>query len=270
MYARLSVQVIESASYVSELLGTPKQSESLAGLLGQANLLNLRMGRVDVRFADAFSLREFLAAQTKRREGLSTGSTSPGTAEAASKHQVAILRALGYRVLSQINEVSVAMPAALVATVLLTLRGRGIGRNELIRRFDWLRESIVARGGRVADLGAADSGTVVDRTIKVLGDLVGEHTDVLEPTFFAAKRFSLSIARNQARLWCPARSDAARSSTSSSPSRSCARPCTRYVRRVSTRLTIAERQAGRRRGQPAHVQAGAPVRARLLVRLAQG
>jgi len=38
------------------------------------------------------------------------------------------------------------MPSALVGTVILTLRGRGVGRSELIRRVEWLKKIIEDKG----------------------------------------------------------------------------------------------------------------------------
>ncbi len=55
------------------------------------------------------------------------------------RHKMLLLKALGYRVLADINKVSVIMPAALIGTVVLILRGRGVSRSELIRRVEWLR-----------------------------------------------------------------------------------------------------------------------------------
>ena len=89
------------------------------------------------------------------------------------------------------------MPTGLVGTILLTLRGRGVGRNELIRKVIHLRNKIIKRGGRVSEFGTARYGDVVDRAIKVLGELVGHRMDILEPVFYPIKRFTLSYYRNQ-------------------------------------------------------------------------
>jgi glycerol-3-phosphate O-acyltransferase len=88
------------------------------------------------------------------------------------------------------------MPGALIGTVILTLRGRGVGHSELIRRVDWLRDRIHAKGGRVADFGNRSTGEVVDRALDVLRDLIGEVRGLAEPTFFARDRFQLSFYRN--------------------------------------------------------------------------
>ncbi|KAH0563386.1 hypothetical protein GP486_002046 [Trichoglossum hirsutum] len=111
--------------------------------------------------------------------------------------RVRILRTLGYKVLSDINAVSVVMPTALIGTVILTLRGRGVGKSELVRRVDWLSDRIRAKGGRVAHFAGAPTSVVVERGIEVLGpDLVGVVEGLAEETFYAVDRFQLSFYRN--------------------------------------------------------------------------
>jgi hypothetical protein len=108
-----------------------------------------------------------------------------------------LLRTLGYKVLSEINDVSVVMPTALVGTVLLTLRGRGVGKSELIRRVEWLSDRVRAQGGRVAHFGNLPTSLVVDRALEVLGPgLVGLVPELPEDTFYAVDRFQLSFYRN--------------------------------------------------------------------------
>lgn len=100
------------------------------------------------------------------------------------------MRTLGYKVLSEINDVSVVMPTALVGTVLLTLRGRGVGKSELIRRVEWLSERVRAQGGRVAHFGNLPTSVVVDRALEVLGpELVGLVPGLPEDTFYAVDRY---------------------------------------------------------------------------------
>lgn len=108
-----------------------------------------------------------------------------------------VLRSLGYRVLSDINDVSVMMPTALVGTVLLTLRGRGVGKGELVRRVEWLCDRVRNKGGRVAHFYRYPTDVVVDRALDVLGPkIVGEVSGLVEPTYFAVDRFQLSFYRN--------------------------------------------------------------------------
>ncbi|KAJ6102440.1 hypothetical protein N7486_004867 [Penicillium sp. IBT 16267x] len=186
-------KVIETESYISELLGQPKQKENLADLLSSSSVLSLKLGRVDVRFHKPWSLREFLGQQITRLNMSDLGSNQ----KLAHDERGRILRTLGYRVLSEINDVSVMMPTALVGTVLLTLRGRGVGKGELVRRLDWLSERVRAKGGRVAHFYRSPTEMVVDRALEVLGPkLVGETPGLAEPTYHAVDRFQLSFYRN--------------------------------------------------------------------------
>lgn len=180
-------KVIEVGSYVSELLGQPKAKENLSDFLSASSVLSLRLGRVDVRFYQPWSLRTFITEQQARLP----------SDEAVASQRIRILRTMGYRVLANINAASVIMPTALVGTILLTLRGRGVGRSELTRRVDWLCARVKAKGGRVAHFHDLPTGTVVDRALDVLGpDLVGTVDNLAEPTMYAVDRFELSFYRN--------------------------------------------------------------------------
>lgn len=180
-------------SYISELLGQPKPKENLADFLSSSSVLSLKLGRVDIRFHEPWSLREYLTQQLTR---LPASPKSTG-AELTALERGRISRSLGYRVLSEINEVSVMMPTALVGTVLLTLRGRGVGKTELVRRVEWLSERVQAKGGRVAHFYRVPTAQVVERALEVLGPkLVGETSGLVEPTYYAVDRFQLSFYRN--------------------------------------------------------------------------
>ncbi|KAL4979530.1 acyltransferase-domain-containing protein [Aspergillus desertorum] len=187
-------KVIETESYISELLGQPKRKENLADFLSSSSVLSLKLGRVDVRFHKPWSLREYISQHLSRLpqplrldKGLKLGYSDRGR----------LLRSLGYRVLSDINNVSVMMPTALVGTVLLTLRGRGVGKAELVRRVEWLCDRVRAKGGRVAHFYRYPTEVVVNRALDVLGPkIVGEVTGLVEPTYFAVDRFQLSFYRN--------------------------------------------------------------------------
>ncbi|RAR10343.1 glycerol-3-phosphate acyltransferase [Stemphylium lycopersici] len=183
-------KVIEVDSYISELLGQPKPKENLMDFLSASSVLSLKLGRVDVRFHEPWSLKSFI---TQQRERFSKLPQQLDTKE----DRLRLLRTLGYKVLSEINDVSVVMPTALVGTVLLTLRGRGVGKTELIRRVEWLSVRVRAQGGRVAHFGNLPTSVVVDRALEVLGPgLVGLVPGLPEDTFYAVDRFQLSFYRN--------------------------------------------------------------------------
>jgi 1-acyl-sn-glycerol-3-phosphate acyltransferase len=186
-------KVIEVDSYVSELLGQPKSKEGLRSFLSATNVLSLKLGRVDMRFHEPWSLRGFITEQrtrlTKQPSDLET------TYDATLRRR--LLTTLGYRVLKEINDVSVVMPTALVGTILLTLRGRGVGKSELVRRVNWLSDRVRAQNGRLAHFATNNTAAVVDRALEVLGPkLVGRVEGLPEDTYFAEDRFQLSFYRN--------------------------------------------------------------------------
>ncbi|KAI9310810.1 hypothetical protein BX666DRAFT_2032528 [Dichotomocladium elegans] len=183
-------KIIETSSYANELLGNPKEKESLWGLVTNTRILQFKWGRVDVRLNKPFSLRTWLEDQLQLRSPMDPN-------DPISKP--ILLKSLGYRILSDINAVSVVMPSALLGTVILTLRGRGVGRSELIRRVDWLCKVIRAKGGQVAEFYGMSTSVIVDRTVSIHKDLIGEQKvkDLLEPTFYGVNPFELSYYRNQ-------------------------------------------------------------------------
>ena len=187
-------KVIEVDSYVSELMGTPKQRENLSDFLSASSLLQLNFGRIDCRFHEPWGLRDFINQQASRQPDVTS---DPGSSMDVETLRPRLIRTLGYRVLSDINKVSVVMPSALVGTVLLTLRGRGVGISELVRRVDWLSERVRANEGQVADFHGMPTQHVVERALEVLGsELVGVVHGLAEQTYFAADRFQLSFYRN--------------------------------------------------------------------------
>ena len=184
-------KVVETESYISELLGRPKKKENIVDFLNSSSVLSLRLGRVDVRFHEPWSLKQWITEQQTRF------TQQPSNSDTTASRRVRLLRTLGYRVLSDINAVSVVMPTAIIGTVLLTLRGRGVGKTELIRRCEWLSDHVRAKGGRVAHLSGASISDVVERALEVMGpSLVGKVEDLAEETYYAVDRFQLSFYRN--------------------------------------------------------------------------
>lgn len=186
-------KVIEVDSYVSELLGQPKSKEGLRSFLSATNVLSLKLGRVDMRFHEPWSLKGFITEQKTRL--IKQPSDVEATYDATLRRR--LLTTLGYRVLKEINDVSVVMPTALVGTILLTLRGRGVGKSELVRRVNWLSDRVRAQNGRLAHFATNNTAAIVDRALEVLGPkLVGRVEGLPEETYFAEDRFQLSFYRN--------------------------------------------------------------------------
>ena len=190
-------KVVETESYISELLGQPKPKENLQDFLNASSILSLKLGRVDVRFHEPWSLRGFIEEQRARSSDSPSQHTMSSKDFGGTENRIRLLRTLGFRVLSDINTISVVMPTALIGTVLLTLRGRGVGKYELIRRVEWLSDRVRSKGGRVAHFAGTPTETVVERGLEVLGpNLVGTVPELPETTYYAVDRFQLSFYRN--------------------------------------------------------------------------
>lgn len=129
-------KVIETESYVKELLGGQKEKESLRQLLFNIRLLKLHFGRIDMRIARPFSLREYIQEEVARRK------INPISSKEDFKE---FNQVLAFNILNRINKASVVMPTSIVVTAILTHRGRGISKKDLESKFIWLRELILKR-----------------------------------------------------------------------------------------------------------------------------
>lgn len=196
-------KVAEAESYAIELLGREKKKENFFDFINARKIMSLQMGRVDVRFHEGWSFREYVMGQVNKelvRSALHTERTLKlDSRQITPEMHIRILRSLGYRVLADINRISVVMPTSLIGTMLLTLRGRGIGKQDLVRRVTWFIGQIQQRGGRVGNFNHPSIDNLVENGLSVLGsDLVGEvKKNVLETTYYAKDPFKLSYYRNQ-------------------------------------------------------------------------
>ncbi|KAM9974507.1 hypothetical protein ACTFIW_007961 [Dictyostelium discoideum] len=89
-----------------------------------------------------------------------------------------LIQDLGYQVVRDLNKSAIITTTSAVATILLSFR-RGINREELISKVEWIREEIFARGGDVAFEGPSDA--LVDHSLKLLSNLVSKRRNMYEP-----------------------------------------------------------------------------------------
>mmetsp|Transcript_42417 Transcript_42417/g.88626 ORF Transcript_42417/g.88626 Transcript_42417/m.88626 type:complete len:749 (+) Transcript_42417:41-2287(+) len=195
--------VMETESYVRELLGSKKRKESLIGVLGQGKHLlamrRSRFGNIHVRFGPGFSARSYIDNHIAVQRAVPNRANFNPVSTMADKQ--VLLKALAYHVLEEINRVSSVTPTALVGTVLLCTLGRGIGRRALINKVDWLRGEVVRSGGHMSrfyDFPGELTAEVVDSALTVLGKLVQTFTGLVEPVYCVAPgmHFELSYYRN--------------------------------------------------------------------------
>ncbi|MCP4503086.1 MAG: hypothetical protein GY822_24375 [Deltaproteobacteria bacterium] len=109
-------KIVEMGSYTKELRGGEKTPETATALVQSASVLRSRYGRVFVRFDDAISLKDFIAARGETRESL--------LEDEKSKRE--LVRSLGYLLVYGINRAQVVTANALTITVLLSYRKRGL------------------------------------------------------------------------------------------------------------------------------------------------
>jgi glycerol-3-phosphate O-acyltransferase len=117
-------RVVEERSYVHEAEGGEKKGEGVGRLLRSSRILRSRFGRLYVEIGEILSFDDLVAATFEGR------GERP---ELSAGERRTLVQKVAYRVIDQINRVSVVTPSALVASVLLAHRRRGIAHEELVR-----------------------------------------------------------------------------------------------------------------------------------------
>ncbi|MBI3093573.1 MAG: glycerol-3-phosphate 1-O-acyltransferase PlsB [Rhodocyclales bacterium] len=105
-------KLMEGSSYLAELHGRPKQSESLGDLLAAARLLKRNFGKVHVNFGPPLALAEFLDAQHPAWREESIDARAPWLRNAVEATATALARS--------INAQAVVNPVNLLAVTLLS------------------------------------------------------------------------------------------------------------------------------------------------------
>jgi len=105
-------KLMEGSTYLAELHGRPKKSESLIGLLRAAKVLKQNFGRVHVNFGKPLALAEFLDAHRPSWREESLDPQSPWLRGAVDATATELAR--------RINELAVVTPVNLVAVTLLS------------------------------------------------------------------------------------------------------------------------------------------------------
>jgi glycerol-3-phosphate O-acyltransferase len=126
-------RIIEEHSYLAELSGASKKSESAWDVIKHLKIIMHRYGRVYLNFGDPISLKTYFAAQTKN------------FAEMTAAEQQATCRDVGALVVSRINRVATATPVALAAAALLCRGGRETNKSLLAETFSLFHDYLTHR-----------------------------------------------------------------------------------------------------------------------------
>lgn len=182
-------KLIEGDSFISELGGAEKKSESLLGLIRSVKSLRENFGRVYVNFAEPIELESLLdSVRSNWRESISNNGDRPPWLND-------VIDELGQNIMSGINSAAAVTPISLLAYVLLATPKQKIGAKELesqlqlsidlLQRFcyselvtipDWSPQEIIAHGEKL---------NVISRTSHPMGDVIdmAEKTAVLMTYF---------------------------------------------------------------------------------------
>ncbi|MFQ5665688.1 MAG: 1-acyl-sn-glycerol-3-phosphate acyltransferase [Candidatus Binatia bacterium] len=106
-------RVVEEEAYKRELVGAEKEKESLLALLKARAVLRQKYGTVYVTFADPISLNDALG---DRKQHMRAGAGDPAIEEEMRR----FTQKLGFRILREVNAVTVAGATSLSSTVLLS------------------------------------------------------------------------------------------------------------------------------------------------------
>ncbi|MBS2030362.1 MAG: 1-acyl-sn-glycerol-3-phosphate acyltransferase [Deltaproteobacteria bacterium] len=136
-------KIVESASYKHELSGGEKHKEDVRGLLSTPKVLAANYGRIYLGFEEPISLKTFLD-QRKSQWG-----------DDWDKRKT--VAALAHRIVWGISRASTVTPSALLATVLLSHRQRGVSAHAVSERVHFLRELVKESGARLSDVLDADA-----------------------------------------------------------------------------------------------------------------
>jgi glycerol-3-phosphate O-acyltransferase len=147
-------RVVEEEEFVREVSGAEKTREDVRGLVASAGLVRGRYGRLNVQFGTLLTLEGVLREiDPPGPGGRADGALAPpgaggSLAKLTPARRRAVVTRLAYRVMNEINRVTAVTPGALVATALLTHRGRGISHPDLVEDCQRLAHTLHAFGAR--------------------------------------------------------------------------------------------------------------------------
>lgn len=184
-------RIPEEEAYLKELTGGTKTSENLGQLVRARRFLKRRYGRVYVQFAAPMSLQRYLERNRYQFKTMT------------SKQRHAMHRDFSFRIIHNINKVSLVTPHALVASALLSTSKRGLSMPELLditQDFYRYLEQLKVRFSRTIkhfDLAILDTLKDLERS-KLLGKLKDDDDELEEQVFTIddGKRMTLEYYKN--------------------------------------------------------------------------
>jgi glycerol-3-phosphate O-acyltransferase len=171
-------RIMEGGTYVGELKGKPKESESLIGLLKVGRKIERIFGNVHLSFGTPLHLSEFMTKFDVPANSLPSDRTDSPLDEKTS----AMVDNIGVKVMQHINKAAVVTPVSLLSLVLLSAPKAALDENicrEQIALYQGLAQQLVyAEDTVITDMTPQqiiDYGIklkLIERTPHILGDII--------------------------------------------------------------------------------------------------
>ena len=171
-------RIMEGGTYVGELKGKPKESESLIGLLKVGRKIERIFGNVHLSFGTPLHLSDFMTKFDVPANSLPSDRTDSPLDEKTS----AMVDNIGVKVMQHINKAAVVTPVSLLSLVLLSAPKAALDENicrEQIALYQGLAQQLVySEDTVITDMTPQqiiDYGIklkLIERTPHILGDII--------------------------------------------------------------------------------------------------
>ncbi|MBH0005360.1 glycerol-3-phosphate 1-O-acyltransferase PlsB [Psychrobacter sp. SWN149] len=146
-------RIMEGGTYIGELKGKPKESESLIGLLKVGRKIERIFGNVHLSFGTPLHLTEFMKKFDVPASSLPSDRTDSPLDEKTS----AMVDNIGVKIMQHINKAAVVTPVSLLSLVLLSAPKAALDENSC-------REQIALYQGLAQQLAYSDDTVITDMT----------------------------------------------------------------------------------------------------------
>jgi glycerol-3-phosphate O-acyltransferase len=175
-------RIVEGRTYIGELSGRPKESESIFTLLKTLPKLRRKFGKVHVNLGEPIALDAILA-----RHNADWRNGAPDIEEAPPPWIVQAVGELAVRIVTGINAAAAVTPINLTAMAILATPRQALPQADLIRQLDLYRELLrdpaygplvtVTPMGGAEMLAHAESFGMLERRVHPLGDILSMNNE---------------------------------------------------------------------------------------------
>jgi glycerol-3-phosphate O-acyltransferase len=143
-------RVVEESSYLDELEGGQKESESFSQVIKARKFLKKQYGKIYIQFNEPISLNDFFENRNINLKSLT------------SKEQNALCRNLGYRIINSINDVSVITPFSLTAAAILNCSKKRFSFDHILSHVETYLRHLSSQQAKLADTLVSDYKRAVE------------------------------------------------------------------------------------------------------------